>query len=657
MRSKHLSGPIFLFLGWIFSVFLYGEQGTLQTLQTTEVPLIPRQLLFGNPEKTSPQLSPDGTQLAYLAPNAQGVLNIWVRHLQSPQPDRQITHETKRGIHSFLWQFDSASLLYPQDKEGDENEHLYQVRLQTGTIKDLTPYEGVRVSVIAYEPHSLNEMLIQMNQRDSRLFDVYRLNLQTGELKLEVENPGDVIQWVADHHLQVRAAGSYTSDGSTLIRVREQSHLPWRDRLIVPPTETCVVEGFSADEHSLYVMTNLEANTIRLFTLPLANEERHLIFEDPHYDLSELFIHPKTHVLQAIGIEREYEEWEILDPQFAADFRSLARTLKGPFRVASTDLANQTWVIASQSDQRPLHFYLYQRDSKKLTFLFSRQPELEKYSLSPMQPISFQARDGMTLYGYLTLPIGLERGQYPAVLLVHGGPWSRDSWGMHPTVQWLANRGYAVLQINYRGSTGYGKAYLNAGNREWSAKMQSDLLDGKNWLIEKGIADLNRVAIYGGSYGGYATLVGLTFTPDAFCCGVDLVGPSNLVTLLKTFPPYWLPLKSSMDLRIGKLETEEEFLKACSPLFKVEQIKKPLLIGQGANDPRVKQAESDQIVQAMRQKGLPVEYLLFTDEGHGFARPENRLKFQAAVEAFLARHLGGRSEPCSQEENWESVRR
>ncbi len=645
--------------GWsCLTMLLQAEEKREDKAQETEqVPLIPRKLLFGNPEKAAPHISPDGTKLAYLAPDAEDVLNVWLRDLQKPGQDRQITQDHKRGIRSFLWQFDHQHILYIQDKDGDENWHLYQTNIDTQATKDLTPYEGVKVEVFAYDHRFPHDMLVLMNKRDPTLFDVYRLNLQTGQLQLDTENPGGVIGWSADHQLRVRASQAYAEDGSTLIRVRNQVTDPWRDFFKVDPTDVVTLLEFSPDNQALYLITNVGVNTTRLMKANIATGDQTFVVDDPQYDISEVMVNPTTYELEAVGVEKERYEWIVLDPQLKADFNHLAQTLKGPFRITSTDLSNQNWIVAAQSDQRPTHFYLYKRPTKKLDFVFTTQPALERYRLSPMQPITFQARDGLTLHGYLTLPVGQKPQHLPTVLLVHGGPWVRDSWGLQPQVQWLANRGYAVLQINYRGSTGYGKAHLNAGNREWAAKMHNDLLDGKEWMIRQGYADPQKVAIYGGSYGGYATLVGLTFTPDAFCCGVDVVGPSNLITLLQTFPPYWKPLKASMDLRIGKLETEEDFLKSRSPLFKADQIKKPLLIGQGANDPRVKQAESDQIVAAMRDKKLPVDYLLFADEGHGFARPENRLKFYAAAEDFLSRYLGGRREPPTAGENWDSLKR
>lgn len=655
IRFKHILLALSLVGLGFLTVNLNAEKKTPPNPQ--QVPLIPRQLLFGNPEKTSARLSHDGNRLAYLAPNEKNVLNVWVKDLTKEGKARQVTSDNKRGIRQFAWQYDDSSILYIQDKDGDENGHLFQTNLETLETKDLTPYDGVKVAIIAAEPEFPQEILIQMNKRDPKLFDVFRLNLQTGNITLDTENPGGVIQWIADHNLQIKATQSYTENGSALVRVRDSAEGAWRDWLTFDPNEIGDVLDFTADNKSLYVITSLDGDTSRLLKIDVATGEKTVIAEDPNYDLSGIMLNPTTHVLEAVGVERERNDWIVIDPAIKPDFEFLEKHFQGPFALTSRDLANQNWLVVSHSDIRPGHYYVYHRPSKNLEFLFSTQPALEKYQLSPMEPIAFKTRDGLTLHGYLTLPAGLEPRNLPTVLLVHGGPWSRDSWGLNPQAQWLANRGYAVLQINFRGSTGYGKAFLNAGNREWADKMHNDLLDGKKWLIDQGIANPEKVAIYGGSYGGYAALVGLAFTPGEFCCGVDVVGPSNLITLLQTLPPYWSPLKSKMELRVGKLETEEEFLKSRSPLFKANQIRQPLLIAQGANDPRVKQAESDQIVAAMRANKLPVEYLLFSDEGHGFARPDNRIKFYAAAEDFLAKYLGGREEPPAAEENWEGLKR
>ena len=438
--------------------------------------------------------------------------------------------------------------------------------------------------------------------------------------------------------------------------MRDSVDSPWHELIVIDQNE--IGDGvidFTADDKALYLSTSLDGDKSRLLKVDLRTGEKSIVVQDPEYDMDDVLINPKTYQLEAVGFDKERYEWVLLDKSLIPDFQFLTERLKIPFRITSRDFENQNWVIGSLSDTRPTHYYIYNRKARSLDFLFSTQPDLERYKLSSMTPVSYSARDGMKLHGYLSLPVDKPAKNLPLILYVHGGPTSRDSWGVNPTVQWLANRGYGVLQINYRGSSGYGKQYLNAGNREWGAKMQTDLLDGKLWAIDKGLADPNKVAIYGGSYGGYAVLAGLAFTPDEYCCGVDIVGPSNLITLLQTIPPYWKSLQTQMDRRIGNLEKDREFIQSRSPFFKANQIKKPLLIAQGANDPRVKQAESDQIVEAMRKKHLPVEYLLFPDEGHGFARPENRLKFSAATEAFLARYLGGREELPSPAEDWKSL--
>ncbi len=413
--------------------------------------------------------------------------------------------------------------------------------------------------------------------------------------------------------------------------------------------------GWAAGNRRGRVISSVGANAARLLETDVITGETEVIAEDAQYDAGSLLVHPRTHALEAVAFTRARQEWVLLDPSLQEDFDALAGVRDGDWEIVSRDLADRTWVVAYSPDDGPVCYHTYDRAARRATPLFSSQPALDAYRLAKMEPVTFPARDGMTLYGYLTLPVGAEPRGLPFVLLVHGGPWARDSWGYSASVQHLANRGYGVLQINFRGSTGYGKAYLNAGDREWAGKMHTDLLDGKAWAVARGCADPQRVAIMGGSYGGYATLVGLAFTPDEFACGVDIVGPSNILTLLETIPPYWEPIIAMFHKRVGNPQTEPEFLEACSPLHQADRITRPLLIGQGANDPRVKQAESDQIVAAMRGHGLPVEYLVFPDEGHGFARPENSRKFAAATEAFLAQYLGGRAEPPSVEESFEDL--
>lgn len=607
-------------------------------------PLIQREILFGNPERTSPQLSSDGKYLAYLAPDDKNVMQVWLRTV-GQEDDRIITADKKRGIRIFVWTYNADQLIYMQDSDGDENFHLYSVNIQSHVVRDLTPFQGVKAQPVGLDPKFPDRLLVGMNLNNPQTFDVYRINLINGAVEFDTDNPGNIISWTADAEFQIRAATASTPDGGSDLLFRETTEKPWEIIRHWGPDEEGGPVSFSADGKTLYLEGNHDANAQRLIALDLATRQETVIAQDRQYDVGGLMIQPLTRIIQAVSFYKDKQEWTVLDPNIAADFEAISKFRAGEFYVNSRDLEDKNWLIAYTTDDGPVYYYAYNRESKTFTFLFSNQPKLEGLQLASMQPIFYEARDGLIVHGYLTMPVGIPSRNLPTVLLVHGGPWARDTWGYDPEAQWLANRGYAVLQVNFRGSAGYGKAFLNAGNREWAAKMHDDLIDGVNWLAHKGISDPQKIAIMGGSYGGYATLVGLTFTPEVFACGVDIVGPSNLITLLQTIPPYWEPIKASMYHRIGNLETEEAFLKSRSPLFYANRIQKPLLIAQGANDPRVKQAEADQIVEAMRNAKLPVEYVLYTDEGHGFARPENRLHFYAIAEEFLAKYLGGRFEP------------
>lgn len=619
-------------------------------------PLIPRETLFGNPEKDQAQLSPNGRMLAYLAPE-KGVLNVWVRTIGQTD-DHVVTADKKRGVHFYGWQQDSEHILYIQDVDGDENWHVYQTNLKTKNTRDLTPFQGVAAQGFSTDPNFPDQILVPLNIRDRHLHDMYRINLKNGAVEMDTENPGDVAGFTQDNSFRVRAAQVFLPDGGNEIRVRDDEKSPWRILRKWGPDESFGgIAGFTPDNRGVYLISSVEANAARLMEVDLATGKDRVVVEDKQYDIAWVLTHPKTHKLEAVLFIRERSEWTVIDKSLQADFEAIRKAHEGDFYIGSRDLEDNTWIVGYVVDNAPAPTYAYDRASKKATFLFSDRPALEKHKLAKMQPISFQARDGMTIYGYLTLPVGLEPRNLPMVLNPHGGPWGRNTWGLDNGAQWLANRGYAVLQINFRGSTGYGKAYLNAGDREWAGKMHTDLIDGKNWAVKQGYVDPRRVCIMGGSYGGYATLVGVTFTPDEFVCGVDAFGPSNLATLLTNIPPYWEPIKSLLTKRVGNPATEEGFLRARSPLFKAEQIKAPLLIAQGANDVRVKQVESDQIVAAMRKNGKPVEYIVFPDEGHGFFRPENSLIFYAAAEPFLAKYLGGRAEPPSEKEKVEEFRK
>lgn len=642
---------------WFLVIVILLSNSGLSNVSAELPPLIPRQVLFGAPERMHPQVSPNGTQIAYLAPDKNEVLQVWVRTL-GKQDDRMLTRDKKRGIQGYGWLYDGEHLAYEQDSDGDENWHIYMASLTTGIVRDLTPFQGVQAQVVATLPEMPHELLIAMNLKDRRKHDVYRINIQTGALALDTENPGTVTQWVVDRQLQIRAAVAFNLSGGSDLIVRETVDKPWQTLRHWDSDEQGFAISFSQDGKKLTFFGNHEANAMRLLSIDVASGQETVLAEDSQYDVETIVLHPATWEIQAAGFLKDKLEWQILDPSVAADFEALSHIQAGQFDlrdpivdprmawIGKHDLQDTNWIVSYVTDNGPISYYVYDRATKKGTRLFSHDTKLENRNLAAMQPVSYQARDGLTIHAYLTTPVGLPAKDLPTVLLVHGGPWWRDRWGYNPEAQWLANRGYAVLQVNYRGSTGYGKDFLNAGNREWAGKMHNDLIDGVNWLITNGTADPKKIAIMGSSYGGYATLVGLTFTPDVFVAGVDLVGISNVQTWLETLPPYWAPLRPMFVHRVGNPDTEAEFLKTRSPVSFVERITAPLLIGQGANDPRVVLAESDQMVEAMRKAGKTVEYIVYPDEGHGLVRPENRLHFYAKAEEFLAEHLGGRFEPA-----------
>lgn len=624
--------------------------------------LIPRSVLFGNPSHMSPQVSPDGKRLAFIAPD-NGVLNVWVR--EEDGEERPVTADNLRGIRSFTWSPEGSGILYRQDVGGDENWHIYHASIQSNETRDLTPFDGIAAQILEADPRFPSEILVAVNHRMKELYDVYRINLESGEAVLDTMNPGNVsswpgkvTSWFADSSLKIRACIANFPDASEELRVREGEDGEWKTIIHSEPDEFLgSFVQYSLDNSRISFISSKDANAARLVEYALATGASRVLAQDGQFDVSGVLTHPTTNAIEAVQFVKERSEWSVLDESVREDFAALERTQRGDIAILSRDVADRNWTVGFVVDNGPVYYYHYNRKNREAHLLFSNRPELENYELTRMQPMSFAARDGMKIYGYLTLPLGKERSNLPLIVLVHGGPWARDIWGYSSMVQWLANRGYAVLQVNYRGSTGYGKAYVNAGDREWAGKMQTDLLDGKEWALKQGFANASKVAIMGGSYGGYAALVGVSFTPGEFCCGVDIVGPSNLITLIQSIPPYWKPVRSVFDKRMGNADTEPEFLTERSPLFRAHEIRAPLLIAQGANDPRVKMAESDQMAQAMRENGIPVEYIVFPDEGHGFARPENNMRFYAAAEAFLAKHLGGRMEPASPEESIEPFRK
>ncbi|MBI82087.1 MAG: S9 family peptidase [Planctomycetaceae bacterium] len=617
------------------------------------VPLIPRQEFFGNPDKARARISPDGTKLALIAP-LDGVLNVWVGPADDLQAIQPVTHDTHRGVVRFFWAYTSEHLIYLQDIDGNEDHHAYSVNLETDEIKDLTPIAGIKARIQEVSERFPEEILVGVNDREGhQLHDVYRVNIVTGQRELVQHNPG-FAGFITDDNYQVRLAQTFTSDGGQLYLMPDKEG-EWREYMQIGSVDamTTGLAGFDK-AGSMFLLDSRGRNTAALKLLDLETGEETLLAENERADLSGIIAHPTEKHVQAVTFTYARREWQILDESIRDDINYLKEVAEGEIQITSRTLNDKLWTVAFIMDHGPVQFYLYDREQQQAEYLFSSRRSLENLPLVRMHAEVIPARDGLELVSYLSLPSGTDpdgdarpSSPQPLVLLVHGGPWSRDSWGFDPTHQLLANRGYAVLSVNYRGSTGFGKNFVNAADREWAGKMHLDLMDAVNWSIAERISDPDRIAIMGGSYGGYATLVGLTFTPEIFACGVDVVGPSSLLTLLENPPPYWMTFMPVMKKRVGDHTTEEgrKFLKSRSPLFLADKIKRPLLIGQGANDPRVKQMEADQIVKAMEDKNIPVTYMLFQDEGHGFARPENRLAFNAVTEAFLAEHLGGRYEP------------
>jgi len=612
--------------------------------------LVPRQVLFGNPERTSPRISPDGRRLAWIAPD-EGVLNVWVGAIDPEGGEdagstaRAVTQDRDRGIRSFFWAHDNRHLLYVQDTGGDENWRLHDVDLDTGAIRDLTPFDNVQVRVEHIDKKFPNDVLVGLNLDNPELHDVYHLDLTTGELDKVVENPG-FIGFLVDPEFRVRAGLAPQADGGMVLMVRDDEQVEWRPLLTVGAEDALSTApiSFTGDGSGIWVVSSQGANAGRLVRLDCATGNEQVVAEDPQYDVADVYLHPDSHEPRIVVFTKERSELRVLDPAVADDVASLQALEHGDLTIVDADDADRTWLAGFLADDGPVRYYAYDRPSRRATFLFDHQPALADYELAPMEPFSFIARDGLTIHGYLSFPPGAPRHYLPAVLMVHGGPWARDVWGLNAQAQWLANRGYLCIQVNFRGSTGYGKDFVNAGDRQWGASMHDDLIDAVEWAVDQGSADRDRIAIYGGSYGGYAALVGATFTPEVFRCAIDVVGPSNLKTLIETIPPYWAPMVAQFHNRVGNPETDAEFLWERSPLSRVADIAIPVLVAQGANDPRVKQSEAEQIVAALVENGIDHEYLLFPDEGHGFAKPENRLRFFAVAERFLATHLGGRRE-------------
>jgi len=601
--------------------------------------MIPLEDFFRKPDKSTPRISPDGSHLAYLSPWKRR-MNLFVTDLRTGGSTR-VTEATDRDIEGHVWANDDR-ILYARDRGGDENFRLYAVGRDGSDPLDLTPFEGVKCSIVDELEQVDDEVLFQMNRRDARVFDVYRLNVLSGEMRLVAENPGNVQVWMTDHEGRLRVA--VTTDGvnsSLLFRPTERE--PWRTVATYDFKEHARPCLFTFDNRGLYVTSNVGRDRAAIFEYDLdTGRETRPVFEHPEVDVAHVIWSRPRKKLTGVAFETDRLRLAFLDEHRERIQEFLDDRLPGRQNlVVSHSRDESRFVVHSASDRTLGSFHLLDTETLELTRLFDVSPWLDPEAMAPMQPIRYESGDGLTIHGYLTMPAGTERGGVPLVVRPHGGPWTRDSWGFNPETQFLANRGYAVLQMNFRGSAGFGRRFMEAGFGQWGLRMQDDVSDGVRWAIREGIADPARVAIYGGSYGGFAALSGLTRTPELYACGISYVGVSNLFTWIASIPPYWTPYLEMLHEMVGHPERDAERLRRTSPFFNADRIRVPLFVAQGANDPRVPQQESDQIVEALRERGVPVEYLVKENEGHGFLNEENRFDLYRAVERFLGEHLGG----------------
>jgi dipeptidyl aminopeptidase/acylaminoacyl peptidase len=638
------------------------------SIQAELPPLIPRTILFGNPERFHPEISPDGKQLAWFAAGKNGVLNVWVSALDGSNA-RTVTNEGHRPIPWYQWSGDAKHILYLQDNDGNEIDHLFAGDLENEKVRDLTPFPGVRAQNVLTDPQHPKFVFVALNKRDPHAFDMYRVDLATGAITLEATNPGDVLTWKTDKDFVIRAATAFDGkSGNTIIRVRDAVDQPWRD-LVTMPFERALfpgqvvngslIAGFDPDGKSLVIHSALHSDKGRLVRVNLHNgDEIAVLAQDEQCDVADenedkpkVIVEPTTKAIQAVEFDYTAPHWVFLDPRLKADFEFAGQQVPGFLDLVSRDNSDEKWIVAGLRSDAPASYYLFDRQKKKITPLFSERSALQRFTLPPKKTVVIKARDGLPLVSYLTIPSGVEPKNLPLVLDVHGGPWFRDLDNYDQEVQLLANRGYAVLQVNYRGSTGFGIDFLNAGTHQWGLGTQEDLFDAVQWAIDQKIADPKRIASMGWSGGGFATLRALEMRPDLFTCGVDGVGPGDIATLFRSFPSYWSNITARWRRRAGDADHDEEWNRKISPLYHVDTIRAPLLIGQGRNDPRVTIANTEAMVAALRKAKREVTYVVYSDEGHGFQRFENNLDFYGRVEEFLAKHLGGRAEP------WKKIER
>jgi len=631
MRKRIISLLVVLF------IFIFG------CAPKEQVPrLIPMEDFFKNPESTGYDLSPDGEHVAFLKP-WQNRLNVHVQKIGEEEVTR-ITSATERDIAGYIWA-NNERIAYVQDTAGDENFRVYAVDIDGSDPKELTPFEKVRVSIIDELENDADHMLIDMNKRDARVFDIYRININTGQMEMIAQNPGNITGWMTDHDGKLRIA--LTTDGvNTSVLYRDSEKNDFQTLITTSFKETLNPLFFTFDNKNIYVASNIGRDKEAIYEYDVKNKKNiRLLYEHPEVDVNSLMESDKRKKITGTYYYTEKLHYHFFDENREQLQAELEKRLPGvEVRVYSMSKDETKVLVRTYSDRSLGSYYYLNRDTNDFKKLVDISPWLNEDELSEMKPVSYTSRDGLTIHGYLTLPKGLRPKNLPVIINPHGGPWDRDTWGFLPDVQFLANRGYAVLQMNFRTSTGYGRKFWEAGFKQNGLAIQDDITDGVNWLIDQGIADPERVGIYGGSYGGYCTLAGLAFTPDLYACGVDYVGISNFFTILEGIPPYWEPMREMFYEMVGHPEKDKELFERISPLFHADKIKAPLFVAQGANDPRVNKIESDQIVEAVKKRGVEVEYMVKDNEGHGFRNEENRFDFFRAMEKFLAKHLGGRAE-------------
>lgn len=602
-----------------------------------KAPQIPLEDFFRNPEKTAFQLSPNGGYFSYLAP-WENRLNVFVQKTGADSAIR-VTSETERDIAGYLWKGNNR-ILFLKDTGGDENYHLYGVNADGSDLKGLTVFDKVRTMPIDDLKEVDDMVIVGLNKRDATVFDPYRLNVVTGEMTMLAENPGNIMGWITDHDGKLRLATASDGVNSTIL-YRDTEEEPFRPILTTSFKETVSPVLFTFDNKMVYALSNLERDKTALVIFDVANgKEAEVIFQTEEADIEGVNYSRKNKKLLSVTWTTDKDKEHFFDAEAETMKKEIEAKVPGyEVGIGSHNTDENKFMVRTYSDKTRGAYYFYDKETKELKKLAELSPWLNENDLCEMKPITYTSRDGLTIQGYLTLPKGHEPKNLPVVVNPHGGPWARDYWGFNPEVQFLANNGYAVLQMNFRGSTGFGKKFWEASFKQWGRTMQDDISDGVKWLIDQGIADPERIAIYGGSYGGYATLAGLTLTPDLYAAGVDYVGVSNMFTFMKTIPPYWKPMLDMLYEMVGNPVADSLMLAEVSPAFHVDKIKAPLFVAQGANDPRVNKAESDQIVEALKARGIDIEYMVKDNEGHGFHNEENRFDFYRAMITFLDKHL------------------